>query len=76
MVGVLWDSVASFHGGTQNVLKIACFWVPYLRAYCEALRYPFELIFCVMVKDKFANVFPKNHAFLFFLFLVLKLLNE
>ena len=44
----------------DNVLKKACFWVPYLRAYCEALRYPFELIFCVVVKDKFANVFLKK----------------
>ena len=28
----------------------------------EALRYPFELNFCGMVKDIFANFFPKNHA--------------
>ena len=49
--------------GPENVLKKACFWVPYLRAYCKALRYPFELIFCVVVKDKFANVFLKNYAY-------------
>ncbi len=62
---ILWPKfcgirLQTFVVGPENVLKNACFWVPYLRAYCEALRHPFELIFCVVVKDKFANVFQKK----------------
>ena len=45
--------------GPENVLKKACVFAPYVRAYCEAILYPFELIFCVILKDQFANVFQK-----------------
>ena len=62
MAEILRNSVANFRGGTRKCAKKACVFAPYVRAYCEAHRYPLELIFCVILKDQFANDFPKNHA--------------
>ena len=59
MVRVSLDSVARFRGGSQKCAKKACFCVPYLRAYCEALRYPFELFFVWQSRTNLRIFFEK-----------------